>query len=314
MSKVYEISILGRAIWDLHSLNNEGTVGNVTEPRTVVLADGTKTDGISGEMLKHIHVAKMWELEKNKKNFCEACQVLEPSRIDRVFQKMKKDERKDYTFEKAAGKAISECAICDLHGFLVQKPTGARPSTIEFGWALGIPKIYRDIHVHARHALGEKGKEDTKKGDEEEAEVETTQMIYHRPTRSGMYAIVSLFQPWRIGLNNVNFKYDIDLKERKRRYELALKAYQAMFLRMDGAMTTTRLPHLEEFEGVIVVSNDNFPAPVVSPLNSGYKEKLKTIHNKIGAFEILEFNSISDFVSRINEITSRDIYTIGDSK
>ncbi|MBS7251019.1 MAG: DevR family CRISPR-associated autoregulator [Candidatus Freyarchaeota archaeon] len=310
MSKVYEISILGRAVWDLHSLNNEGTVGNVTEPRTVVLADGTKTDGISGEMLKHIHVAKMWELEKNKKNLCEACQVLEPTRIDRVFQKMKKDERKEYTFEKAASKAISECAICDLHGFLVQTPTGARPSTIEFGWALGIPKIYRDIHVHARHALGEKARE---KGAGKEA-VETTQMLYHRPTRSGMYAIVSLFQPWRIGLNNVNFEYNIEPKERKRRYELALKAYQAMFLRMDGAMTTTRLPHLEDFEGVIVVSNNNFPAPVVSPLNNGYKEKLKGIQSQIDTFEILEFNSISDFVNRINEISGRDIYSIGDSK
>lgn len=309
MSKVYEVSILGRATWDLHSLNNEGTVGNVTEPRTVVLADGTKTDGISGEMLKHVHTAKMWELEKNKENLCEACKVLEPTRIDRVFQKMKKDERKNYTFEKATEKALKECSICDLQGFLVQTPTGSRTSTIEFGWALGIPNIYRDIHVHARHALGEKAREKSTK-----EEPETTQMIYHRPTRSGTYAIVSLFQPWRIGLNNVNFEYNIDSNERKRRYELALKAYQAMFLRMDGAMTTTRLPHTEEFEGVIVVSNDNFPAPVISPLKDTYKETVKSVKSQINNLEVIEFDNISDFVRGIEEISGRDLYTIGDSK
>jgi hypothetical protein len=52
---VFEIAILARVKWDLHSLNNEGTIGNVTEPRTIVLWNGTKTDGVSGEMMKHIH-------------------------------------------------------------------------------------------------------------------------------------------------------------------------------------------------------------------------------------------------------------------
>ena len=63
---VYEIAIMGRVTWNLHSLNNEGSVGNVVEPRTLKLADGTTTDGISGEMLKHIHVARLWELEADK--------------------------------------------------------------------------------------------------------------------------------------------------------------------------------------------------------------------------------------------------------
>jgi hypothetical protein len=49
---VFEIAILARVKWNLHSLNNEGTIGNVTEPRTIALWDGTKTDGVSGEMMK----------------------------------------------------------------------------------------------------------------------------------------------------------------------------------------------------------------------------------------------------------------------
>ncbi|MEM3088535.1 MAG: DevR family CRISPR-associated autoregulator, partial [Candidatus Bathyarchaeia archaeon] len=82
--KVYEIGFMGRIRIDAHSLNNEGTVGNVTEPRTIILADGQKTDGISGEMLKHIHAEALWQLvkEKEPKSLCQACQVLSPMKAD----------------------------------------------------------------------------------------------------------------------------------------------------------------------------------------------------------------------------------------
>ena len=62
MQQIYDLAIVGRATWDLHSLNNEGSIGNVTEPRTVMLADGTKSDGVSGEMLKHAHVSAFWQI------------------------------------------------------------------------------------------------------------------------------------------------------------------------------------------------------------------------------------------------------------
>jgi CRISPR-associated protein Cst2 len=58
--RVFEIAIVGRATWNLHSLNNEGTIGNVTEPRTVTLWNGDKVDGVSGEMMKHIHAFWTW--------------------------------------------------------------------------------------------------------------------------------------------------------------------------------------------------------------------------------------------------------------
>ena len=77
---IYEMAIIGRITWDLHSLNNEGAVGNVTEPRTIVLADGTQTDGISGEMLKHIHAECIWALEEDKSKFCETCRKFWPER------------------------------------------------------------------------------------------------------------------------------------------------------------------------------------------------------------------------------------------
>ncbi|MFQ6119720.1 MAG: DevR family CRISPR-associated autoregulator [Methanosarcinales archaeon] len=332
--KIYEISVLGRTIWSLHSLSNEGTVGNVTEPRTIMLADGTKTDGISGEMLKHVHVENMWALETDKNKFCNMCKTLRAERADGNEEVKKKTNA-----EEAIEEAI-KCELCDIHGFLIQRPPATRESTVEFGWAVGIPEIKRDIHVHARHSVqgvtpdeikekrnweGNRCSASDCKTLESESDlfrvgrrwycqdhIPTAQMIYHRPTRSGVYAIVSVFQPWRIGLNNVNFNYEVDDEERKSRYQLTLRAYQAMFLRTEGAMTTTRLPHTENFEGVIVVSKTNYPAPVISPLRNDYIDQVKKINTALGGnnFEIIEFSSISEFVEKIEGLISRDPYKI----
>ncbi|MEM4729997.1 MAG: DevR family CRISPR-associated autoregulator [Thermoplasmata archaeon] len=310
MAQVYEIGLVGRVRWELHSLNNEGTTGNVTEPRTLILADGTKTDGISGEMLQHIHVERMWQLG-DKKKLCAACQNLQPTRIDRVLIEEKKT---NVSVDEAIKYALTKCAICDLHGFLIQKPASSRNSTILFGWAVGVPALTkRDIHVHARHAPGEKAraekesaekKEDTKEVEEEEMEVQE-QMVYNRPTRSGVYAIQSVFQPWRIGLNEVSYDYVISKAERAERYRLGLDAWGAMFPRTDGAMTTTRLPHVEDFRGVIVISRTHYPVPIITALNNDF-EKLIERHIKatepVAKIEIMPFNTIPEFLEKLNAL------------
>ncbi len=131
---IFEIGLLARVTWNLHSLNNEGTIGNVAEPRTVVLANGVKTDGISGEMLKHIHAYYVWLLDEDKSHFCEACRKFHPQRADRCTE-IRESKRP----EEAIGKSNrTSCVLCDLHGFLVQKPTISRQSAVEFGWALGL--------------------------------------------------------------------------------------------------------------------------------------------------------------------------------
>jgi len=295
--KVYEIGLAGRIRIDAHSLNNEGTVGNVTEPRTIVLASGEKTDGISGEMLKHIHAESLWQLAKDKKmQLCPPCQILSPMKADanKAIRKM--------DVKPALNEAL-KCAICDTHGFLVQKPTISRKSTVEFGWALALPeKFYRDIHVHTRVAAGEKGRE---KG--EEAEV-SEQMIYNRPTRSGVYAFVSVFQPWRIGLNEIDYTYTVDDRTRKERYELVLEAYKAMMTRLEGAMTTTRLPHFETFEGVIAKTENASPVPVISPLTDGYAQQMETI---VGTRNIQRFNSFASMLQEIDRLKLVTPYELG---
>lgn len=323
---VYEIGIVGRLKIDAHSLNNEGTVGNVTEPRTIVLANGEKTDGISGEMLKHIHTEALWQLTKDKKaKLCNACGIKSPMKadanikIESISVKIKglRDERKkENSKEKKAeiGKQISteingalneaiSCVICDTHGFLIQEPTLSRKSTVEFGWALALPnRFHRDIHVHTRVAAGEKVRE---RG--AEAEV-SEQMIYNRPTRSGTYAFISVFQPWRIGLNEIDYTYVIDDKTRKERYELVLDAYKAMMTRLEGAMTTTRLPHFEDFDGAIVKAKNATPVPVISPLVESYVQQIETI---AGEQNVQKFSSFASMLQEIDKIKTAIPYKLG---
>lgn len=294
---VYEIGLVGRIRIDAHSLNNEGTVGNVTEPRTIVLANGEKTDGISGEMLKHIHAEALWQLAKDRKTpLCTACDKLSPMKAE-ANQKLN-----DMSVELALSEAL-QCSICDAHGFLVQKPTINRKSTVEFGWAIALPnKFYRDIHVHTRVASGEKKRKSSEEGGVSE------QMIYNRPTRSGTYAFISVFQPWRIGLNEIDYTYAIDDKTRKDRYELVLDAYKAMMTRLEGAMTTTRLPHFENIEGLLVKTKNAMPVPVMSPLSDGYAQQIEAI---AGTQNIQKYDSFATMLQEIDKLKTAAPYKLG---
>lgn len=304
---IYEIALLARATWNLHSLNNEGTVGNVTEPRTVVLANGEKTDGISGEMLKHIHAYNMWLLEEDKSKFCDACKVLQPQKADKVASSWKLTGDRAQKVKDSIKKAIQGCVLCDVHGFLITKVSAPRSSTVEFGWALGLPQIHRDMHVHTRFSPEEiqETSEETK-GKKPRA----AQAIYHRPSRSGVYAIVSLLQPWRIGLNEIDFSYSIDDSKRKERYQLALNAYKASLMRTDGAMTSTRLPHIESINGLLVISENNFPVPVVSPLNNDYINQIEELISTQKGFTAKKFNNMAQLCSIIDEIFSENVYKL----
>jgi len=304
-NEVFELAIIGRVTWNLHSLNNEGTIGNVTEPRTVVLWDGTKTDGVSGEMMKHIHAFWTWlQARQNNLPLCDGCKEFKPQKVDVASGKLKGKEA------EALSQAVSQCVLCDLHGFLVQRPTIHRQSTIEFGWVVGVPEqIHRDLHIHARHAIGERTEE------QQASEEVSAQMLYHRPTRSGVYAFVTLFQAWRVGLNEVNYTYAVnDDSERKKRYEVALTAYEWTFKRPDGAMTTTRLPHIGGIEGLVLVARKPVPVPLLSPLRNDYCENLKTLAEKQGV-ETHEFKDLASLTDILAELKAAEpMKLVGESK
>jgi CRISPR-associated protein Cst2 len=274
----------------------------------VVLADGVKSDGISGEMLKHIHAQNLWLVTEDKAQFCEACRTLNPQKADKNPAVLNARAAKDKLAAEAMNVAISGCLLCDLHGFLVQRPTIARSSTVEFGWAVALRDGYhRDIHLHARHAP--EGRAETSGGDKEEATEVSGQMIYHRPTRSGTYAFVSVFQPWRIALNEVNYQY-VSGVDRVARYKLALESYKACFARTEGAMTSTRLPHTEGLEGVVAVSTRNFPVPVVSPLKDKYQDDVQSLKSGSPGLEVETFDSLPELYSIFDSLAKRLPFTL----
>jgi CRISPR-associated protein Cst2 len=297
---VFEFAILARLTWNLHSLNNEGTLGNVTEPRTVILWDGQRSDGISGEMMKHIHAYWSWLGASSADDYelCDGCRNFRPQRADLVSSKFEKNDKAESL------NVALQCTLCDIHGFLVQRPTIHRPSVVEFGWVVGVPgKIQRDLHTHARHAATERGVEepaaDTEGGTTQDQAV-AAQMVYHRPTRSGVYAFVSLCQPWRIGLNEIAYTYAIDHEKRKRRLNLVVQAYEWTLKRPDGAMRSTRLPHIEKAEGLILVSKQPVPVPLVSPLRDDFREKAREIAIMQNC-EIREFADLDELTRLLQE-------------
>jgi hypothetical protein len=82
---------------------------------------------------------------------------------------------------------------------------------------------------------------------------------------------------------------------------LALTAYEWTFKRPDGAMTTTRFPHIEGIEGIVLISRQAVPVPMLSPLREDYREKLKTLAEKQG-IEPKEFNDLDELVNILSEL------------
>ncbi|MDW8006910.1 MAG: DevR family CRISPR-associated autoregulator [Thermomicrobium sp.] len=309
---LFEMAILARLTWNLHSLNNEGTLGNVSEPRTVVLWDGQRSDGVSGEMMKHIHAFWVWLAASSAgdSHLCAACRDFRPQRADLIKGNLSKNDN------AAAMREALACTLCDLHGFLVQNPTIHRQSVVEFGWVVGVPgRVQRDLHTHARHAATERGVETRRRGTEESGQDGTApeevagQMVYHRPTRSGVYAFVSLFQPWRIGLNEITYGYAIDSDARRRRYALAIEAYEWTLKRPDGAMRSTRLPHIERAEGVIVVSKKATPVPILSPLRDDYLEKVESLA-QIQGCEVATFADVDEMAEQLSRLKELEPFAL----
>jgi CRISPR-associated protein Cst2 len=294
--KVYEIGLVLRAEIEAHSLNNEGTVGNVTEPRSIALADGTITDGISGEMLKHMHARAFWAIG-TKESFCGSCQQFSPMKAS-ANPDVNEAVKQKKPLSDVLGIAI-QCPLCDTHGFLIEEAALSRKSLVEFGWALALPDQYhRTIQTHSRVAAGEKTKE------------EAVQMLYDRPTRSGTYAVISLFQPWRIGFNDIVCKYTVNgTDERKKRFERVIDAYKAMFTRIEGAMTTTRLPHVLGCSGAIIVSKKPTPVCIISPLQEKFMDDIRKIAQKEN-LEVHEFKSLAELLEKLDALKNYVPFTI----
>jgi CRISPR-associated protein Cst2 len=297
---VYSLSICGRAILDMHSLNNEGGEGNQIATRMVNVVYRDRASGeyklatvnaVSGDMFKHIQAEHLYLLARSSKlPLCAGCQKFSASRIldDKVFM-----DSLATTDAQVISDLLQRCVIDDLAGTLIAKGNRAIPrkSVAEFGWVVGVPDYTTtESYFHVRYA--------TERG--ERSEEAQQQAIFHRPASSGVYAIVANFEIARIGFNDISQQYPVSDEEREKRYLAFMESILYTFVEPNGAMRGTQNPHIVEFEGAVTVTSQVMPAPALSPLDEKYREEIEKVAEALNSLKseavtVHRFDSMGQF-------------------
>jgi CRISPR-associated protein Cst2 len=297
---VYSLSICGRAILDMHSLNNEGGEGNQIATRMVNVVYRDRASGeyklatvnaISGDMFKHIQAEHLYLLARSSNlPLCAGCQKFSASRIldDKVFM-----DSLATTDAQVISDLLQRCVIDDLAGTLIAKGNRAIPrkSVAEFGWVVGVPDYTTtESYFHVRYAA-ERG---------ERSEEAQQQAIFHRPASSGVYAIVANFEIARIGFNDISQQYPVSDEEREKRYLAFMESILYTFVEPNGAMRGTQNPHIVEFEGAVTVTSQVMPAPALSPLDEKYREEIEKVAEALNSLKseavtVHRFDSMGQF-------------------
>lgn len=314
-TQLYSLSISGRAILDLHSLNNEGSEGNQLNTRQVYIVTGNgrnpepaRVNAISGDMLKHIQADHFRRIAQQQGlPLSQGAALGNANRINWDFenvpdQKIASGERDHQLIDRI----ITSCALTDVAGILVTASNKSTPrkSIVEFGWAVGVPQLTKtETYLHTKYVadsgLEKKVQDGTNLG----------QNLFHRPASSGVYAFTCHVEVARIGYNDIAQHYPdvLDDDERAKRCRALLESVLYTFLHLDGAHRNTQAPHLVDFEGVITTSSGVVPAPAFSALHPEYRMQIERIAgglNKLNndAIQTRPFDSLADFTECMSAI------------
>jgi CRISPR-associated protein Cst2 len=324
--QIYSLSIAARATLDTHSLNNEGGEGNQVHTRMldIVGHDGElyNVNAISGDMLKHIQAEHLFMLARERGlSLCAGCRQFNANRINADEQWI--ESIKGLSDAQAIDSLLKSCIIDDIGGILVTASGRSIPrkSVIEFGWALGLPEVtYTDSYFHVKYASErseEQRERDAARRVKENRETKEKtgganlgQAIFHRPTSSGIYAIVCNLEFARIGYNDILQRYVLDEDERRKRGQILLESLLHTFVQLNGAMRSTQLPHLVSVEGVLSWSTTVLPAPLVSPLGGGkndrefYRQQTSAIARSLGgdSIEARNFDSLAELAQQLSSL------------
>ncbi|MFW6122063.1 MAG: DevR family CRISPR-associated autoregulator [Petrotogales bacterium] len=285
------ITISARITLNLHNMNNEGSEGNHQQTRMVTVAtpDGQlhSVNAISGDMFKHMIAQHLQAIAAGRNlPLCEGCKKFNANRIgiDQNFEEFAKEKTKEDGIE-IINEILNKCAIDDILGIMFTgqgegsgKHSIARKSVIETGWIVGIPEQVRtESFLHVKY-VPERGK-----GKGESSNV--GQNLFHRPTNSGVYALVINIDFDRIGFNDITRTYPVEIKDRKERALALLDAVIVAIVKLTGAQRGTQLPHITSFDGIIATSQSTIPAPSFSPLSDNFKEEIKKIGGNLNKIE-----------------------------
>jgi CRISPR-associated protein Cst2 len=314
---LYSLSISARATLDLHSLNNEGGEGNQIQTRMVNIVDQSgrlhNVNAISGDMWKHIQAEHLFRLisEREDVPLCAGCREFNANRINADTAYVSYISNKETTDATATDELLTRCGMDDLEGNLITTGNRSLPrkSVSEFGWVVGLPEqTTTDSYFHVKYANERSGgRRQADREATEESGSNLGQAIFHRPTSSGVYAIVTVLELARIGFNDITQRYSIDQDQRRLRHAALLESLLYTFLEPRGAMRSTQNPHLVNFEGVIALSSSATPAPTVSPLKADYDEEIAAIQRALeplrpGAITLLNFKNLAEFANHMTHL------------
>lgn len=286
MATIHSLAISARITLDLHNLNSEGTEGNQQQTRMVHIIDqhGQRAvvNAVSGDMFKHMLVEHLTPLLATAgQPLSPGARAHNPDRINannQAFDAFCRDKANSDT--SVLTRALTECSVTDMAGTLVTLGNRAvgRKSVVEFGWVVGLPfdeqgrpLTTTEQYFHVKYAPEGRG---AAAGGET---VAGTQAIFHRPASSGVYALICNLDLYRIGLNDISRTYVVGVEDRTARAKALIQALVATLLKPSGAQRNTQAPHIVGCEGVVSYSSTSLPAPLVSPLNDGYREEIAGI-------------------------------------
>ncbi|MCL6477223.1 MAG: DevR family CRISPR-associated autoregulator [Peptococcaceae bacterium] len=309
--KLNSMAISGLLTMEMHSLNNEGAEGNHLMTRQVQVVDmGGKihaVNAVSGDMFKHMQAEHLYNLAKEEGlPLCDGCSRFNANRIgsDDTFAASFEEGVEDSVILSGA---ITRCVLDDAEGILITREIGkkaraiGRKSAVEFGWVVGRPESTRtEAYFHVKYVpegRGSSAGEGANLG----------QNIFHRPASSGQYAVVLNLDLYRIGKNDINLSYVLDIEERCRRLQALLKSVLFTFIKPVGAQRNTQNPHILSFEGCISCSNSTYPAPQASALNPEFQKEIEIVSRvlnnlKEDTITLYNFNSLSEFAGIMEEI------------
>ena len=267
-------TLSGKLILNAHDLNNEGSAGNVSDIRSIeyVGLDGQRREApaVSGRMLKHHHYAAMREAALGMGlPLCDGCRAGEPIRPG----KREGDEIRQVAVAEAT--AVSQCAICDVHGYLIAQGakkeekrgvSSRRNSRCTLSWLLpvldGAETTSRQV-VHTRVS---------QQGSMEESQQQQAQMLFYKSYASGLYGFISTLDIGRIGYLESEGRRAADADWQARAHA-AIFAYRDLLSGRLGASQSHALPHGAPLEVTVALSfNGPLPNPV-SPIYPDYRRQ-----------------------------------------
>ncbi|ADL52046.1 DevR family CRISPR-associated autoregulator [Clostridium cellulovorans] len=296
-----KLAIMMLLIVEGEALNNEGNIGNTMQPRQIELSDGSIRNAIAGEMLKHFHTKNV-RLLADEDELCDTCKIFSPMKNGTVKEKDKN--------LSDSGNRVKQCIVDDIEGFMNagKGNNEKRVSCIKFSWAISTDDNDYQSVLHNRvdpinnkgkneKNLNEQGKPDTT-SEANTNKDQNTQMLFYRPIRSNEYALTIQIDLDRIGLDDEKLIDAVDNNTKIMRQRKCLKAVKNMFLDLEGALCSTRLPHLTDIQGIIVQKKNK---DEVLSKYSALKEDFIQVNKRLSN-NSFEFNNIEEFAAVIDDI------------